>query len=141
MPDITMKEGASNFIQYLTWTDRKPYTATLGNLTHDSAFGVNDPDFHHVGPGDDHRDDKIEFFAWNNEMVWSHCNAHSAAGGLFGHTVTFDFTHHSFDDAKSWDSGEITFIAWDGSHWAARIDPVAFDTADNMPLHFTLRRA
>jgi len=140
MPDITMKEGASDFIQYLTWTDRKPYTATLGNLTSNSAFGVNDPDFHHVGPGDDHRDDKIEFFAWNNEMVWSHCNSHSAAGGLFGNkTVTFDFTHHSFDSAKSWDSGEITFIAWDGSQWAARIDPVKFD--GEMPLHFTLRRA
>lgn len=60
---------------------------------------------------------------------------------LNGHTVTFDFTHRSFDGAKGWDSGEITFIAWDGSHWAARIDPVTFDTADNMPLHFTLRRA
>lgn len=140
MPEITMKEGASNFIQYLTWTNREPYTATLGNLTHDNLFGVNDPDFHHLGPGDDHREDKIEFFAWNNEMVWSQCNAHSDAGGLFGHTVTFDFTHHSFDDTKNWDSGEITFIAWDGSHWAASIDPVRFDV-ENMPLHFTLRRA
>lgn len=140
---MPMNEGKCPFIQYKTWTDRANWTATLQPLARQVTVigiptSVIDPDFHHVGPGPTHDDKWVQFFDWGNNKRGSLCHSHL---DLVGQKVTFDFEHHNSDGSFDHNSGEITFIAWDETHWAASIDPVGIpDSGATIPLSFTLRR-
>jgi hypothetical protein len=144
-----MSVGKCKFIQYKTWTNGANWTATLQSLQRSPFWGtigiqnvsspisVIDPDFHHVGPGPEHDDKWIQFIAWNGANVGALCHSH-----LNANNVSFTFEYYGSNGSWDHENSEMTFIAWDGSHWAARIDPVGVpDKGKTIPLEFTLRRA